>query len=90
MQFIVWLNYEMPNWTEEYKPDFLKYVGENQSINAHSLILIDIGMPIKKALEQLEESAEKEGVKIDKIVIGSKLGTRKRKVYYDKHSTKLL
>lgn len=73
----------MPEWTDKYKPDFLKYVKENQSINAHSLILIDVGMPLKKALEQLEEAAKKEGVKIDKLVIGSKLGTRKRKIFYD-------
>src|SRR3989338_624607 len=67
----------MPEWKENYKPDFLKYVKENQSINAHSLILIDVGMPVKKALEQLEEAVKKEGIKIDKIVIGSKLGTGK-------------
>ena len=73
----------MPEWKENYKPDFLKYVKENQSINAHSLILIDVGMPVKKALEQLEEAVKKEGIKIDKIVIGSKLGTGKRKIFYD-------
>lgn len=73
----------MPAWTDKYKPEFLKYIKENQSINAHSLILTDVGMPAKKALEQLEEAAEKEEIKIDKLVVGSKLGTRKRKIFYD-------
>jgi len=72
----------MPIWTEKYKPDFLQYVKENKNINAHSLILIDIGLKFENALKQLEENAEKEGVKFEKILICSSLGTDKARIYY--------
>src|SRR3989338_2488667 len=34
----------LPAFDDKYETDFLKYVKENLSINAHSLILIDIGL----------------------------------------------
>ncbi len=69
---------------EKGESDFLKYVKENQSINAHSLILIDIGMSFKKAVEKLEKAVEKDNVKVDKIVVCSKLGTEESEIFYDK------
>ena len=66
--------------------DFLKYVKENQTINAHSLILVDIGMSFKKALEKLEKALEKDKIKVDKIVVCSRLGNEKSNVVYDKLS----
>ncbi len=62
--------------------DFLKYVKENLSIKAHSLILIDIGMSFKKAIEKLEKAIEKDKIKIDKIVVCSKLGTDNSVIFY--------
>jgi len=64
--------------------DFLKYVKENLSIKAHSLILIDIGMSFKNALEKLEKAIEKDKIKIDKIVVCSKLGTDDSEIVYEK------
>jgi diphthine synthase len=73
----------MPKWQESFRPtSFIKIVKENQKINSHSLILIDIGLDLEKAIEQLKESAKKERVKIDKIVICSRLGTEDRKIIY--------
>ena len=59
--------------------DFLKYVKENQSINAHSLILVDIGMSFKKALKKLENA----DIDLDKIVVCSHMGNDESKIYYD-------
>jgi len=62
--------------------DFLKYVKENLSIKAHSLILIDIGMSFKKAIEKLQKAIEKQKIEVDKIVVCSKLGTDDPVIFY--------
>jgi len=62
--------------------DFLKYVKENLSINAHSLILVDIGMSFGKALEKLEQAIEKDKLEVGKIVVCGKLGTDDPIVFY--------
>ena len=73
----------MPAWKKNYEPtSFMDVVKENQSIKAHSLILIDIGLGFKRAVEELEKSAEKEGVELDKIVVCSNIGTENSKVRY--------
>ena len=73
----------MPAWKKSFEPDsFMEIVKENKSINAHSLILIDIGLGIQDALEQLEKSAENHNVKLDKLVVCQSLGTRKQKIFY--------
>ena len=75
----------MPKWDEEKKftPDsFMKIVQENQSMKAHSLILVDIGLEIDKAIEQLEKAAESQKMNIKKIILCQALGTRYRKVFY--------
>jgi len=75
----------MPAWnpSESYSPDsFMEVVKENQSIKAHSLILIDIGLDIQDALEQLKKSCENHKVKLKKIVLCQTLGTSKSKIFY--------
>lgn len=75
----------MPKWDEEknFTPDsFMEIVKENQSINAHSLILIDIGLDFPDALNELEISAEKNNIKLDKIVICQTLGTKHSRIFY--------
>jgi len=74
----------MPNWKEHTnKPtSFMNYIKENQSIQAHTLILTDIGLEIKDAIAQLKESAKK--VKLPKKIIAcSNAGTEKQKIFYD-------
>jgi len=55
---------------------FIEVIKENLSIGAHSLILIDIGMELKDALERLRN------ISIDKLVICSALGTHDSRIYY--------
>jgi diphthine synthase len=62
---------------------FMEIVKDNQKINAHSLILIDIGLELNLALEKLEKAAEKHKVKLGKIIICSRLGSDNSKIYYD-------
>ena len=75
----------LPSWQKGFEPDsFLEFVEENQSIKAHSLILIDIKLPLKKALEQLEISCKKRNLKINEIILCNKMGTDKSKIIYGK------
>jgi len=76
----------MPNWKEHTnKPtSFMSYIKENQSIKAHTLILTDIGLEIKEAINQLQESSKKTKVKIpEKIIVCSNAGTQNQKIFYD-------
>ena len=73
----------LPLWTENYKPDsFVQIITDNRSIKAHTLLLIDIGMPFQQALKQLVE-ASKDKLNLDKLVVCSQLGTGKQAFYYD-------
>ncbi len=77
----------MPKWDEKknFSPDsFMKIVKENNSIQAHSLILIDIGLEFQNALEQLKKSAEKYKIKLNKIIVCQALGTKHKKIFYKK------
>ena len=76
----------MAKWVKEknFTPDsFIDVVKENASINAHSLILIDIGLDFKDALRQFEESAEKKGFKLGKFIVASRLGCDDAVVKYN-------
>jgi len=74
----------MPKWQKNFEPDsFMEIIKDNQKINSHSLILIDIDLELEDAIKELEISAKKHKVKIDKIVVCSVLGTEKRKIIYD-------
>jgi diphthine synthase len=74
----------MPTWTESYKPkSFVDYIKENQSIKAHTLLLVDINLDFQKALSQLEESLNKECIKTKKILVCSRIGTSRKKFYFD-------
>ena len=72
----------MPNWEEHTnKPkSFANIIKQNQSIKAHTLILTDIGLKIKPAIEQLTQSIPLK----QKIIAISNAGTEKQKIFYDK------
>ena len=73
----------MPEWKKSFEPDsFMEIVKQNQSIDAHSLILIDIGMEFTTALKQLETAAEKHGIKLKKLIVCQTLGTKTQKIHY--------
>ena len=58
-------------------------VYDNNKIGAHTLILIDIGLNYKDAIEQLVKASEKKSIKLDKIIVCSRLGTNQGKIYYN-------
>ncbi len=69
----------------DFKADsFMDVVKDNQKINAYSLILIDIGMEFKDALDRLIEVSKKNKIKLDKMVVCSQLGTKAGKIFYKK------
>ncbi len=75
----------MPSWKENYTPDsFMKVVQDNMSMKAHSLILVDIGLDFKDAIEQLKISAAKNKVTVKDLVICQSLGTKSKKFRYGK------
>ncbi len=74
----------MPSWEQKGKSlGFLNIIKNNKKISAHSLILIDIGLSLKKCLEQLEQAIkqDKNNVKLDKIVVCERMGFQS-KFYY--------
>jgi diphthine synthase len=74
----------MPKWQKNFTPkSFMEIVKQNLEIDSHSLILIDIGLDLKNAIEELEESAKEYNLKLDKVLICSRLGTRDKKIIYD-------
>ena len=69
----------MPNFEAE---SFIGIVKENLKTNAHSLILIDINMEYLIALERLEKLLKKNKIETEEIVVCSKLGTEKQRIFY--------
>lgn len=77
----------IPKWETQknYTPDsFIEIIKQNQSINAHTLILVDIGLNFENALEQLEISSKKYDLKLGKIIICQALGTKDQRIIYKK------
>lgn len=75
----------MPKWQKNFTPSsFIEVVKKNLEIDAHSLILIDISLDLKDAIEELEKSAREYNLKLDKIVICSRMGTKDKKIIYEK------
>ncbi|MEM3405730.1 MAG: diphthine synthase [Candidatus Pacearchaeota archaeon] len=73
----------LPTWENNYKPtSFINVIKQNQLIAAHTLLLVDIGLNSKQALQQLEK-ASKNKIKLEKIIICSQLGTKNQKIYYN-------
>ena len=76
----------MPNWAEHTnKPtSFMNYIKENQSINAHTLMLTDIELEIKNAITQLQKSSRETDTPLPKKIIAiSNAGTSNQKIFYD-------
>ncbi len=74
----------IPKWGKNFTPtSFIEILKENQKINAHTLILIDIGMEINEALSQLLNSARGK-INFGKIIICSRMGTDECEIIYDK------
>ncbi|MBR9705370.1 diphthine synthase [Candidatus Pacearchaeota archaeon] len=77
----------MPKWQKNFEPDsFLDFILKNQSINAHSLILVDIGLLYLEAIIQFNKVMILKNLKFDDVIVCSNLGTDKSKIYYGKFS----
>jgi len=73
----------MPKWTKSFRPtSFMEVARQNKSIDAHSLILIDIGLDLNDCLEELKEAAKEYNIKLEKIILCSQLGTKNSKIFY--------
>lgn len=73
----------MPAWKKSFEPtSFMKIVEDNMSIEAHSLILIDIGLPFDKALDQLKKAATEYKIPLKRLVVCQAMGTGNRKVLF--------
>jgi diphthine synthase len=73
----------LSKWGKNFEPDsFMDTVFQNKSIGAHSLILIDIGLDLVDALNELETSIQRKKSTMDKLVVCSSLGTDKSKIYH--------
>ncbi|MFH1585733.1 MAG: diphthine synthase, partial [archaeon] len=67
----------------EFEADsFMDMVSQNQKINAHSLILVDIRLEFSVALEKLKKAAEKHKVKLGKVLVCSRLGCQGSRIFY--------
>jgi diphthine synthase len=68
----------IPRWQENYKPtSFYDIIKDNQTINAHTLVLIDLGLSLEEALYELNEASNNQ---INNILICSQLGTSKQQI----------
>jgi diphthine synthase len=73
----------MPKFSKDYEPDsWFNIILQNEKIKAHTLLLTDIGLSAKKAIEQLEKIGKKRNIEIDKLIICTHIGTKKSKIYY--------
>jgi diphthine synthase len=73
----------IPQWEENHRPDsFAEIIKQNQSIEAHTLLLIDIGLDFPGAIKQLKEACKNHSVKIKDLIICQALGTVQRRIYY--------
>lgn len=74
----------MPTWKDNWKPDsFTDIIKQNLSMQAHTLLLIDIALDLEKAKQQLKDALEKNKIDVEKIVLCANMGV-KSKMIYDK------
>jgi diphthine synthase len=73
----------MPAWKKSYEPtSFMKIVQQNMSQEAHSLVLVDIGLDFADALKQLKVAALEYKIPLDKLVVCQSMGTKNQKILY--------
>ena len=71
----------LPRWQKNFKPtSFMEIIKQNLSIKAHSLILVDPGLSLKQALEQLMESDSGNLLKDKEMIIFSRGGLKDQKI----------
>ena len=73
----------LPKFTKSFTPtSFIEIIKDNQKINAHTLLLIDIGLSFENAKQQLQQT-KSSLFSSEKIIVCSRLEIKSR-FYYDK------
>ncbi|MFH1248971.1 MAG: diphthine synthase [archaeon] len=72
----------IPKWQKSFQPEsFYDIYKENDSIKAHTLFLLDIGLDAKEALAYIKEISDKRGENLPNIIIAcSMLGTEHQEI----------
>jgi diphthine synthase len=72
----------MPTWKDNWKPEsFADLIKQNLSIQAHTLLLVDIALSMEKAKQQLVETFKNQNISVGKIVVCSELGVGSKIIY---------
>ncbi len=61
---------------------YVEIIKDNQKIKAHTLILIDIGMSFRDALNRLTKDCDKKKFSLKEIVVCSRLGNSDKKIVF--------
>jgi len=69
----------LPNFPVE---SYLDVAKDNLKANAHTLILVDIGLKYGDALERLNGDSKKKKFKMGKIIVCERLGLKDSNIYY--------
>lgn len=75
----------LPKWIpEKFEPvSFTQTIKQNQKILAHTLLLVDIGLNLEKAIEQIKKAILSQNLKLpEKIILLSNIGTQNQKIIY--------
>ena len=68
-------------WSQSFRPDsFYDIIKKNEAMNAHTLLLIDIGLPVAEALTYLDSIAKARDLQMleKKIIVCERLGTKEQ------------
>ena len=63
---------------------FAEIVENNLKINAHTLLLVDMGLELNECINKLNKALTNYRIKIDRIIVCSRLGTKDSRISYDK------
>ena len=70
-------------WQPNFNPEsFYDMIKQNQSAGNHTLLLLDIGLPVKEALGYIESIAKARDIEMlnNEFIVCEKLGTDKQKI----------
>ncbi|MEM4326022.1 MAG: diphthine synthase [Candidatus Pacearchaeota archaeon] len=62
---------------------FGEIIKANLKNNAHTLVLIDIGLELGESLDKLERASAKQKINLERIIVYSRAGNRGAKILYD-------
>ena len=69
----------LPNFPAE---SYLDVVKENINTEAHTIILVDIGLKFEDAIKRLESDSKKKKIKLNKVIVCERLGLKDSNIHY--------